>query len=231
MGGPRGSVQLQVRLFGGPSVENARGPVRLSPKQLALVTLVYGHGVKGLSRPRVAWLLWRSDADPDVRQRIRQLLFDIRTRAGCALIDAVGDDLRPCAGVSCDLTTFEQALEEGALHEAASMAAQGFADKPVRSVAREYDDWRSARSVDLLRRLRVRASTRWTEAFGNGEWTSARDAAEALYSLNPDDPQAVERVIEARARVGKPASAEVAFATYLESLEPHQEPSSGIGVA
>ena len=228
MGGPRESLQLRIRLFGGPSVDGAHGPVRLPPQDLALLTLVYGHGMKGLSRPRVAWLLWRSDADSVVRHRIRQVLVDIRTRAGCVLIDTPGDDLRPRPEVSCDLTTFEQALNGGSLHEAASLAAQGFADLPLRSVSGEYEDWRSARSVDLIRRLRVRASTRWSDALEKGEWTSARDAAEALYSLHPDDPQAVQRVIEARARVGKPASAEVVFATYLESLEPDQEPSPEI---
>src|SRR5688572_9169658 len=71
---------LCVNLFGGPRVEASGRPVSLSPLQLALVTLVYGHGRGGIARPRAARLLWGSEADTDARHRIRQLLLDVRTK-------------------------------------------------------------------------------------------------------------------------------------------------------
>ena len=45
-----------------------------------------------------------------------------------------------------------------------------------------------------------------------GDWDSARDAAEALYLLAPDHVLSLEKVMEARARVGRIASAEAAYA-------------------
>src|SRR5687768_10401627 len=68
---------FRVQLFGSPRVLRAESAVRLSPLQLALVVVVYGHGREGIGRLRAAELLWGAGAEADVRHRIRQLLLEV----------------------------------------------------------------------------------------------------------------------------------------------------------
>src|SRR5690606_33497390 len=62
------------------------------------------------------------------------------------------------------------------------------------------------------------ASRKWDEASAAGLWGDARDAAEALCMLAPDEVGAVEKLVEARARTGSVALAEEAFARYRERV-------------
>lgn len=224
---PGRDTSVHVRLFGDAAVENGGGRVPLTPRQLALVTLVYGHGANGLTRPAAAGLLWDSAPANRARQRIRQLLVETRKRVGHQIIDTPADSLRPAPGVSCDFMKFEAALQAGALQEAAALAGQGFIPG-VLEKADTFSDWRHARATRLLREVRSRAFTRWSQAFERGAWPEAREAAEALYLLDPDDPQVVERVIQARGRVGETQAAEEAFATYVSSLRPGVEAATPI---
>ncbi|MDH3206631.1 MAG: AAA family ATPase [Gemmatimonadota bacterium] len=219
--------EVRVKLFGAARAEVAGMAVPLTPLQLGLVTLVFGHGPDGLSRPAAVRLLWNEEAGGRGRQRIRQLLLDIRTRAGRRLIETPGDFLRPQDHVACDLQAFEAAVLEGRMHEAAMLIRLGFIVTTQPS-AEAYDDWRSARRARLLREVRTRAFTRWSRAFERGNWMECLDAAEALYTLDPDDPAAVGRVIEVRALAGQLDAAEAAFDTYVGSLPPGSDPTSGL---
>ncbi|HSH75834.1 MAG TPA: AAA family ATPase, partial [Longimicrobiales bacterium] len=219
-----GSARTHVRLFGGAGVRAEQGPVHLSPRQLALVALVYGHGSKGLSRPRAAKLIWGTVETPVGRHRIRQLLVEIRSRVGRRLIGAHQDELRPQADVLCDLVTFEQHLASGSLLDAALLAKSGFAALTKGEVAEDYDDWRGAEELALLRRVRAQSLGRWSTAEAAGDWVTAGDAAEALYALEPQDPEAVRRMIDVLGRQGQPQSAEEVFAEYCAALHPPREP-------
>ena len=214
---PGGLPSLRVQLFGDAGVRGVGGEIPLTPLQLALVTLVYGHAPEGLSRPNAARLLWGADDSSRSRQKIRQHLHDIRLRVGRPIIDTPADILRPLPGVGCDLPIFENALQKGPLREAAALVRRGFIPTAV-APAEPFDDWRTGRSTRLLREVRTRAFTQWSQAFEQGDWGEARDAAEALYTLDPEDPQAVERVVEARGRMGDLGSAEAAFTGYVAGL-------------
>lgn len=224
---PGGPIGLRVQLFGHALVESSGGQIPLTPLQLALVTLVYGHGPDGLSRPIAARLLWGADDSRKWRQKIRQHLHDIRSRVGQPIIDTHADALRPLPEVCCDLVSFESAIRQGSLQEAASLIRLGFA--ATGSVPPEpYDDWRAAKTTRMLRDVRTQAFARWSRAFERGDREEALDAAEALYTLDQQEADAVERVIEARARVGQLSAAESAFATYMASLAPGSEPAISV---
>jgi DNA-binding SARP family transcriptional activator len=206
-GGPAG---LSVQLFGDAKVVGYGGEVSLTPLQLSLITLVYGHGANGLTRPAAAHLLWGANGSGKWRPKIRTHLLDIRVRVGGNLIDTQGDTLRPVSAVCCDLQSFESAMDGGSLQEAAALVRRGFISTSF-GRADSYDDWRHARAARFLRDVRTRAFVRWSRAFEQGDWPGACDAAEAFYTLDPDDPKAVKRVIEARARLGLLSAAESAF--------------------
>ena len=218
-------AQLQVRLFGGPSVHGVQGPLKLSPQQLALVAVVYAHAPKGLGRPRAAQLMWGTDASAEARHRLRQLLVEIRLRVGCRIIDTHGDLLKPRSDVASDLATFEQGLANGSLLDSALIMRGRFAPLSVTSVADDYDDWREATEVAQRRRLRAQALARWDRANGEGDWLTAKDAAEALYALDPRDSDAVLRMIDILAKLGQPESAEKAFVEYRAALPQGLEPA------
>jgi DNA-binding SARP family transcriptional activator len=221
-------AQLHVRLFAGPSVHGVQGPVKLSPQQLALVAVVYGHAPNGISRPRVAQLIWGTEASSEARHRLRQLLVEIRSRVGSRIIDTHGDLLKPRCDVASDLGTFDQGLANGSLLDSALIVKSRFAPLSMRSVAEDYDDWRDATEAAQLRRLRVQSLARWDRANSEGDWLTAKDAAEALYALDPRDPDAVLRMIDILAKLGQPESAEKAFVEYRAGLPQGVDPSTDL---
>ena len=222
----RRSTGPELKLFGGPRVTGPAGPIHLSPKQLALLTLVYAEG--GVSRPRAAWILWKRDDTSAVRQSIRQLLLRINQRLGLKGIETDDDTLQPGAGVRCDVVTFRKALQANSLLAAARLLDAGFAPISLPSVGGEYEDWSASFGTTLTRKLRDKALAKWEEASHGGIWREGRDAAECLYMLSPNDVRVVERVIEARSRTGKLGSAEAAYATYLESLPSGEAPPNSL---
>lgn len=217
---------IEVRLFGGPNVMGPDGPIRLSPFQLALLTLVFAEA--GISRPRIASILWQKDDDARIRHRIRQLLHQVNARLGVRAIEPNGDRLAPSGAVRSDLARFRASLRSNQLLEAASIADPGFATHPLSSVRGTYRDWAESVGQQLTSKLTERAVARWQEMAHGGSWTEARDAAECLYLLRPTDPRVVEHVIEARARAGRIGSAEAAYATYVESLSGGEHPARGV---
>ncbi|MGE0159508.1 MAG: AAA family ATPase [Gemmatimonadales bacterium] len=190
----------------------------LSPLQLGLIALVYGHGRQGIGRLSAARLLWRDDAEADVRHRMRQLLLEVKAKTGPALIEARADELLPVGAVSCDVSDFERALERDELLAAASLARRGFYDVPARGLTDELLDWRAAASDGFMRRVRGRAAAKWTRATECADWVAARDAADAAYALDVTDLEALVRAIEARGCSGDLPAAEHAFAAYMERV-------------
>jgi DNA-binding SARP family transcriptional activator len=213
------TASFRVELFGIPRVLKVDASVRLSPLQLGLVAVVYGHGREGIARPSVAELLWREDAEADVRHRIRQLLVEVRTKTGVALIESRGDDLVPAAGVPCDLAEFERALDRDDLMHAATLASRGFCEVTGDGIADGFYDWRSTVRDHVIKRVAGRAAAKWSRSVESSDWRSARDAAEALHITDPGDPTTLARLIEARGASGDVEAAERAFAAYMESME------------
>ena len=178
-GKPADSAEgLRVAVFGGPSARDGTRDVRLSRYQAALVGLVYGHLPAGVSRSRLIWLLWEEDDAPSTRHRLRQLVYTVGARVrGQRLFKLRGDMVLAGDGVSCDLERFEVSIEKRQVAAAAGLAGAGFLsgiDVPTR----EFDDWRTARSVALRSRLRDGAAALWSEAESSGDWPLAREAAD-----------------------------------------------------
>lgn len=206
---------LRVRLLSEPLLEGPSGACHLSPYQSALVVLVFAEGA--LARPTIASLLW-DDGTPETkrRQRIRQLKNAIRRRAGGQVLEGVGDQIVPGAEVRSDLQAVEHSLAEGDLAVAADAVRHGFACSGITGISDEFDDWSEAFIRKLQSRIIVLASAKWEAARASSDWRSARDAAEALFVLRPGDADVAAKVIEARARVGRPHAAEVAYAAFAE---------------
>jgi DNA-binding SARP family transcriptional activator/predicted negative regulator of RcsB-dependent stress response len=216
---------LRIQLFGGPAIREGGEARPLTPYQSAFLTLVYGHDGQGLSRPRAIWMMWEESDNAVYRQRVRQTLHGIRKRVGRDLIRVVGDTLEPATeGVHSDLRHYHELLASGEFRQAASLHREGFASKLVQAPSREYEDWLEAKRV-RLRRLLLEAGARgWDEHHPRGNWPEAREAAEALYAVDPENESVVRKVIEARAMTGSREGVEAAYSALLGALGGERSP-------
>lgn len=221
-------LELRVRLFSDPFLQGPQGRCSLSPYQSALLALVVAEGSVG--RPRAAQILWDAPTDRRTRQRIRQLKSAIRHRAGTHLIDGHGDALRVSSHVGSDLSDMRRLLKEGRLEAAAKIASCDLVDDAFEGVRGRFKDWSEALVSDLRQQVIRAASAAWETATREPDWAKARDAAEALYLMSPDDPGFTAYVIEARGRVGRPHSAEVAYAEFLD-LAPSKGDAAHVAAA
>ena len=212
----RDTTRVEVRLFGGPSVLASGTAVRLSPMQLALVTVVCGSGE--VTRSALARILWSGTESPTVRQRLRQLLLSTNSRVGVRIIDAEGDALRPSEVVQCDVDVVRRGLGGHELRAAAECLAKGFVPMQLVGLSGEFDDWRGHAARRWSSALLRRARAKWSEAMSEGVLEDARDAAEAAYALDRRDPRSVAMVIEARGRAGRVGAAEAAYASYRDEV-------------
>lgn len=208
-----------LRLFGGPALWRSSGePVSLTQTQARLLALVWGHDGRGLARASAIWLLWEEEDSPRTRQRLRQLLHEIRVRAGFRPVAGEGDEhLAPRTElVACDTDEFSNALADHHLRKALSLFDRGFASRlAARGRTEEYDDWLLARRETLRRRLRDAAAAAWDHFRPAGSWNGVRDAAEVLVTLEPDNEAAVMKLAEGRAMTGSPEGAEAAVGAFL----------------
>ncbi len=210
----------KVELFGGPLARIRGEEVTFSPHQMALVALIFGHRDGRVSRAEAIRLIWEDDDGPRPRHKLRQLLRDVQERMEVRIVESNSDPLQADTSVtSSDLDDFFHSLEDGELLRAAKTMQLGFAAN-LTATSESLADWLVGRRVTLANRLRRAAAGTWDDSVTLDDWASARDAAEALYLIAPDDEANVAKVIEARARVGRTASAEAAYASHVQSLAP-----------
>jgi DNA-binding SARP family transcriptional activator/tetratricopeptide (TPR) repeat protein len=205
--------QSQVQLFGVPSLIGPFGPIDVSPQQLILLVLVFGHAPSELTRADVARFLWERNADSIVRHRIRQLVSGVRSRTSLALVESDGEWLRPARDTGSELSVFRAALTNGDMRGAAQLLRSGFA-RLAFGHTDTLEDWRLRREEELTRELRVEANARLNSAISAGQWTRARDAAEGLYAIDPADASVVKLLIDVLGRLGERERAERVFAAF-----------------
>jgi DNA-binding SARP family transcriptional activator/tetratricopeptide (TPR) repeat protein len=185
------------------------------------VTVVFAE--QQIGRLQIAAILWSDGDEPRVRHRLRQLLHQTNSKLG-ACIRSDADDLRAWDAFPCDVAHFRRALTEGRLRDAATLLSTGFAPSRPRAVGRRFEEWAEEFERSLRRTLRTKAAGVWSEATHEGRWDAAQDAAEALYLAEPRNEEAVSKVMEARARLGRIGAAEAAYAAYVETLGPDSSP-------
>ncbi|HKJ01632.1 MAG TPA: AAA family ATPase, partial [Longimicrobiales bacterium] len=212
----------RLELFGGPRLRGPEGDVvPLPPTHESLLTLVWGHGPRGVARRTAIWLLWEEEDDPKTRHRLRQLLHEVGTRAGFRPVVADGDDvIRPDAdGLLSDLDDFAAALDGGVLARALALHRAGFASRLRRVPSDGFEDWLEAKRVGMRRELLEAAARRWDLHHERRAWATARDAAEVLFALDPSEAS-LRNVLEARAATGYVGMAEAAFAEFTRLRGP-----------
>lgn len=208
--------ELRVDLLGGVRVTRDGASVSLAPFEAALIAVVYSSGE--ISRPGIARRLWVGEFDSRARHRLRQLISKTRKRVSLELFEVDGDLVRASSSIPSDVGDVRRAGGPPHLERAARALARGRLAKGLEGIPDQFDDWCDGLWRSWERSITSAARTAWPVCTQSGEWTGARDAAEAMVVLDPSDAQWVARLIEARGRSGQERSAEVAYSEYTARL-------------
>lgn len=215
---------LRLELFGGPALWRDGRHVGTSPYQAALLSVVFGEGRDRLSRSFVHRLLWEDAHRRAVRHRASQLVYQTNRRCGARILSLEGEFVRARAGaVGCDLDDFEEMIRVPRLEDACDLLEQGFLSAFPRQRTRALADWIEERQVTMRAKLRRRALSVWEFAERRGDWSHARQAAEALLRLEPQDEAVLRRVMKATALGGMVREAEAVYQAFADHARPSGE--------
>lgn len=230
MNGTHSEPAYRLQLFGGPIVTGPDGPVKLSPRQAQLLSLVYGHEARPLSRRQAIWLLWEKDDNKEARHSLRELLYKVKERLGFrAILTPDPESLVPDLGaLSSDLVGFRECVSAQRLVSAVEVIVRGFLSGLRNSPGAELEDWVEAKQIRLRHDLWTAAAKLWDQAHAANSWTRCLDASETLYTLDPKSEIAVQKIVEARAMTGSPEASEAAYSMFLEQLGATAQPSTKI---
>jgi tetratricopeptide (TPR) repeat protein len=212
--------QLVVEVFGRGRVSADGDECLLSPQQFAFVAIICGE--VRIARTQMARIMWRAEADARVRHRLRQLFHIVNREADCEVVTSQMDDFCFNPSVHSDLNDYHRLIEGSRLHEAASLLSNGLLAGREDRLSPSVVDWRDALSHEIQRQLQREAQAKWNATSVAGDWSAARDAAEACHLLRPDDPSIVAQLVEARARQEDSLAAELAYVTFRER-HPHRD--------
>jgi DNA-binding SARP family transcriptional activator len=114
-----------LRTFGGFDVELSGGAVRapgVCPCLMALLTLLVGHGSRGISRDKVEAYLWPESDTDHARNGVKQALFSLRQVFSRPVVLCGSGFLRLNPEVvEADLWLFESAIARGQVSFAVSV--------------------------------------------------------------------------------------------------------------
>jgi len=151
---------LRINLFGGLEIKQVSGEPVVIPSRKAATLLGYVAltSPQGISRGKLAALLWEGRFSDNARANLRQALLTLRrVLPQCAdVISAERDDIRLCPNaVSTDVQEFERLLQSGNLETIARAAAlyQGELLDGISLTSCAFEAWLSAER----QRLRTQA--------------------------------------------------------------------------
>ena len=183
---------FHLAVLGGLALTGQDGPVGAAAaraKHLALLALLARAGETGVSRDRIASLLWPESEPERARHSVDQALYALRRALGADAIRVAGRavSLNPDL-VSSDLAEFLDAHQRGAHAEAAAAYGGPFLDGFHLAAATEWERWVDAERdrlhrlhADVLEKLAGEAAAHG-DAAGAVHWWRRLAAAEPLSS-------------------------------------------------
>jgi len=146
------------------------------------------------------------------------LIYESEQRLGVRAFGKPADALLPNSDyVSTDLREFETAMAAGQYLVPARLLAKGFLSSLPEVPTDKYDRWVDTRNAALRAELRTHATRRWSHAEAQDLWDArAREAAQALFLLDPTSEEWLRRVMWAEAMDGAPLEAIATFEAYVE---------------
>jgi DNA-binding SARP family transcriptional activator len=170
---------LTLRTLGGVSLSDESGPLAgamIQHRRLALLAVLAAAGTRGVSRDRVAALLWPESGPERARHALAQWLFLMRRDLGEDAVAGTGELRLNPTRVASDVAEFDEAVERKAHERAAALYAGPFLDGFFLSNAPEFEHW-----VDAERAKREAVAGRSFEALARAAAARADHAAAAVW--------------------------------------------------
>ncbi len=191
------------------------------PKRLALLAYLAVHAA-GARRDSVVALFWPELDTAHARGALRQSLRFLRRELGDGILNGHSDEaiaFEP-ATVWCDVVAFEEACKAGQAGHALQLYRGGFLDGCfVSGGSAELERWIAAERT-RLGQLAVRAAADVVErAEREGDLQAAVHAARYGVALDPDDENALARLVALLDRSGDRAGALSAFEAFRRRLQ------------
>ena len=135
---------LRLITFGGVGLESDDGsaPPRLRPPRLALLAVLAAAGERGVSRERIAGLLWPESDEQRASHSLRQARYALRSEIDLEIIRSEGSVLTlDSAAITSDVAEFHAALVGGDRRRAVSLVRGPFLDGFYVPGASDFERW------------------------------------------------------------------------------------------
>ncbi|MGV3709548.1 MAG: BTAD domain-containing putative transcriptional regulator [Gemmatimonas sp.] len=190
------------------ATEDARSPIALQPKRLALLAFLAMTTRAPQSRDQIIALFWPEASQDEGRAALRQALHHLRQRVGEEAITSTADGrvVLDATFVRCDASDLEAAMQAGDDARALALYRGDFLDGLLpRDTSAEFEEWMD-RTRRRLRVLAANAAQRVASAATRvGQFDAAVSAATRWTEIAPDDEDAVRtllRLLEQQGRAG-----------------------------
>jgi DNA-binding SARP family transcriptional activator len=158
---------MRLRAFGGLWLESATPLPALGARRMALLAIVASAGKRGISRERVAGILWGDSSEADARHSLSQNLYSIRRDTGADWI-AAAPRLSLNNGSTSDIGDFIEAVESEDHRRVAELYLGSFLQDFHLSGAPHFEQWVEEERV-TLRRAALRSLEALAARAPNGE--------------------------------------------------------------
>lgn len=212
-----------LRLLGGVQLEREGVPLTgrgAQRRRLAVLSLLAATGPKGMSRERIAAILWPDMPDDRGRRQVTEAVYQLRRELGESAIEGTGEILRLNESeVGSDVSTFRQAIERGDLASSAQAYSGAFLEGWHVPDAPEFDQWATTIRATFSAEYRRVLSQLADDAAQAGDLGAALTWLERLRREDPLSASTIQQVAELLRRSGEPARAVATIQEYEALLK------------
>jgi DNA-binding SARP family transcriptional activator/predicted ATPase len=212
----------RLTLFGGFTLRVGEVDVQLPRKTQGLIAHLALKEV-GVSRERMAWLLWEGASDAQGRSSLRQALSGLRRELSSHGLDSQwteNDPLQLGEAMTCDVAEFRAAQKSHDAHQLQHACALYTGDLLLGFHVRspQFDNWLQTER-EHLRRQALDTVSRWhATAKETGDAGRALDALRRWITWDPLDERPRRELMQQLAAEGRPAQALEEYRLLRETL-------------
>jgi DNA-binding SARP family transcriptional activator/TolB-like protein/Flp pilus assembly protein TadD len=175
---------------------------------LALLAVLAAARTGGVSRDKVAGLLWPETPEKQARHHLSDALWALHEALGEDAIVSLGDTLRLNPAVlGSDLGAFRSALESGDLETAVRLYAGPLLDGFYLSDTRDFEGWVESERQQLASQFANALESLADQAEEGGDYRQALGWWRKLAAHDPYDSRVAVRLMRALTTAGDPANA------------------------
>jgi DNA-binding SARP family transcriptional activator/tetratricopeptide (TPR) repeat protein len=177
-------------------------------RRLALLVLLACARRKPVSRDRLLGLLWSEREVERGRHALAQLVYELRRDLGASIIAGGTEDLfLDSTAITSDAGDFEEAFQQGAMQQVATLHSGAFLDGFFVSGAPEFERWAEERRREYATKYLHALETQAVVATDSGDFLAAAEYRRRAAALDPLSARHAAALMRSLARAGdRPAA-------------------------